>query len=193
MACATSAVSRRSPLLAGGVLLAALLAAGCASDPGGEPVGGGKPSGGGKASGKPAATESPRNPSSRPPTSAPAPPPLTASDGTDYSACAGGTCEVAVSGPVDVPVAGGTFTVKKVTPGDGVTFTLESDFGGGNGTVKGRCGTVLNFYPGGGGMISKVCEEGTTPSPPAPEPMLKLQLVGWDPDDAAVIRFVSSD
>jgi hypothetical protein len=185
MAVAVAAVSRRSPILAGGALLVALLASGCGSQPGGEGTVGSK--------GEPTARASTREPSSKPPTSAP-PPPLTASDGTDYAACEDGTCEVAVPGPADFPVAGGTFTAKKVKAGESVEFKLTLAGGGeGSGTVKGHCGAVMKFYPGGAGMVSKVCEDGTTPSPPAPEPgMLQLQLVGWDADDAAVIRFVSS-
>lgn len=188
-ASAAPAAGGRSPLLAGGVLLVALLTSACGTQPDGGTAGEGRK--------EPRATASSPEPgTTEAATSAPAPPPLTAEDGTDYAACEDGTCEVAVPGPgpVEVPVAGGTFTAKKVTAGDAVKFELSTPaLGTATGTMKGHCGTVMKFYPGGGGMVSKACEDGTTPSPPTPQPgMLQLQLVGWDADEAAVIRFVSA-
>lgn len=191
MAVATHA-SRRTPLLAGGVLLVALLAAGCGAEPETDASADGKRSD--KPSAEPTARASTREPSRTPTTSAPPSPQPTASasDGTRYSACADGTCEVAVSGPVDIPVDGGTFTVKKVHREDGVKYEVSMATGAtGSGTMKGACGSVFTFYAGGGVSVVS-CGASTKPTPPAPEPgALKLQLAGWDADGAAVIRFVS--
>ena len=92
-----------------------------------------------------------------PPTTTTAPPtttaaPATAADGSDYAACATRTCEVSVSGPVDIRIGGsapGTLSITAVT-GDAVDFTLSLDDGeGANGTLKPGCDVTT---VGGGGM-----------------------------------------
>jgi hypothetical protein len=163
-------------------LLAALLAAGCGTQSGG----------GGDADRRPTARESSGEPG-RTPTASPSPPRKpTASDGTRYAACADGTCEVAVSRPVDIAVDGGTLEVTEVKAGDKVEFELTPASGAGSsGTLKG-CGTVLQVYPGGGGARSSVCEEGEIPDAPEPVPgIFQMQMAGWDDDHAAVLRLVS--
>jgi hypothetical protein len=116
------------------------------------------------------------------------PPAPTAADGADYAACADGTCEVAVSGPVDIPLGGsvgpGTFAVRAVLA-DGVEFELTSAIGGGSGSLKGHC--TATFVPGGGGMSCS-----SKPSAP-PEPragVLAVQMVGVT-DGTAVLRLVT--
>lgn len=174
-------------------LAAALLLAGCGSGP---------PDGGGSAASRhagkttaPGATGTASTDRTTPtasPTSTPPPPPPTASDGTRYAACADGTCEVAVSRPVDIAVNGGTFSVTRTRPGNSVDFEVTlATGGGGSGTLKGTCGTIARFYPGSVSMVT--CSDAdSTPTPPAPEPgALSLQLAGWDSDDAAVLRLVS--
>jgi hypothetical protein len=85
-----------------------------------------------------------------PPTTTTAPP--TAADGADYAACATRTCQVSVSGPVDIHFGGsapGTMSIAKVY-GDAVDFTLTLDDGeSANGTLKPGCDAAT---VGGGGM-----------------------------------------
>ncbi|MEU4765221.1 hypothetical protein AB0H12_18380 [Actinosynnema sp. NPDC023794] len=116
------------------------------------------------------------------------PPAPTAADGANYAACADGTCEVALSGPVDIPLGGaagpGTFAVRAVLA-DGIEFELTSAIGGGSGSLKGHC--TATFVPGGGGMSCS-----NKPSPP-PEPragVLAVQMVGVV-DGTAVVRLVT--
>lgn len=89
-------------------------------------------------------------PATTPPTTTTAPP--TAADGTDYAACATRTCQVSVSGPVDIRFGGsapGTMSISKVY-GDAVDFTLTLDDGeSANGTLKPGCDATT---VGGGGM-----------------------------------------
>lgn len=187
-------VSSRSgpwpPRVAVGVLLAALLAAGCGSGPVGEGTDNGE---------TPADRATTRAETGRPAhtgtasaTSSPPAPKPTASDGTRYSACADGTCEVAVSRPVDIAVGGGTLSVKGVKPGNELMFEIATADGAtGSGTLKG-CGTVLSFSPGGSGVTSTICDAGGIPEPPDPEPgALLIQMAGWNADRAAVLRLVS--
>ena len=81
-----------------------------------------------------------------------APPPPTAADGISYAACATRTCQVSVSGPVDIRFGGsapGTLSIAKVY-GDAVDFTLTLDDGeSANGTLKPGCDATT---VGGGGM-----------------------------------------
>jgi hypothetical protein len=92
----------------------------------------------------------------KPTTTSPPPPtttaPATAADGTDYAACATRTCQVSVSGPVDIRFGGsapGTMSISKVY-GDAVDFTLTLDDGeSANGTLKPGCDATT---VGGGGM-----------------------------------------
>lgn len=116
------------------------------------------------------------------------PPAPTAADGADYAACADGTCEVALTGPVDIAVGGstgpGTFKVLAVGE-DGIEFELDLPRSGGRGTLKGFC--TLTFVPGGGGSSCS-----TKPSAP-PEPrtgVLAVQLVGVA-GGTAVVRLVA--
>jgi hypothetical protein len=78
--------------------------------------------------------------------------PATAADGNDYATCATRTCEVSVSGPVDIRIGGsapGTLSIKDVT-GDAVDFTLSLDDGeSADGTLKPGCDATT---VGGGGM-----------------------------------------
>lgn len=89
-----------------GVLVTACVAAGCGGDGGG------------------GATSTPRTAATSRSASAPAPSPTrpSAQDGRNYRACLGGTCEIAVSGPVtitlsDSPVDAGPMTVRQVRAG----------------------------------------------------------------------------
>ena len=115
-------------------------------------------------------------------------PPPTAADGANYAACADGTCEVALTGPVDIAVGGSTGpgTVKVLAVREeGIDFEVDLPRSGGRGTLEGFC--TLTFTPGGGGSRCS-----NTPSPP-PEPqtgVLAVQLVGVTAG-TAVVRMVT--
>jgi hypothetical protein len=145
-------------LLAGGVL-AALATAGCGSVPG---------------TALPAATTTTHTTTTTTTTTTTEPTP-TAANGTDYAACADGTCEVAVSGPVDIPLGGptgaGTFAVRAVRA-DGIDFELTLPHTGSSGSLGGFC--TATFTAGGGGMACSNRPSG----PPEPQPgVLAVQLV----------------
>jgi hypothetical protein len=113
------------------------------------------------------------------------PPAPTAQDGSDVNACADGTCEVAIAGPVTIPVPGGSLVVSQVLD-DGIEFDLSAAVGGGSGTLRGFC--TAAFGGGGGSMTCPV----TGPAdPPASSPgLLAVQMVGVY-DGAAILRIVS--
>ncbi len=193
-------VSSRSLWPAGAALVAALLMTGCGSSSDSSTSGTSKPSSTPTSTPTSKVTEhaSPSKPADTRTTPAPSPPPTapppSASDGTRYSACADGTCEVAVARPVRINVGGGTLSVTEVKPEDSLHYKLAFAAGGaGSGTLKGTCGGVSTFYRSGG-ISATTCADGvnSTPEPPAPEPgALSMQLVGWNSDHAAVLRLVS--
>ena len=178
---AVSATPRTLQALTGSAVLVALLLGGCTSRGDSAAAGKAIPARGG-------VDASPASPEP----SAPAP---VAADGTNYAACADGTCEISIPGPVDIRVGGGTLKVTKASAQDGLEFDLTLASGaGGNGTLKGTCGTVASFYLGGGGgtMTSPSCDGTGVPEPPEPMPgALSMQLVGWSPDGAAVLRLIT--
>ncbi|MFB9830631.1 hypothetical protein [Actinoallomurus acaciae] len=98
-------------------------------------------------------------------TASPAP---TAADGTRYSACEDGDCEVAVSKPVKIRLGGrvgpGVLSVKKVLP-DGVKIDLTLPGGGGKGSIKGHCTSTFHVQSAGGGLSCPVKPSG----PPEPQ------------------------
>ncbi|MFI6742871.1 hypothetical protein ACIBI9_59120 [Nonomuraea sp. NPDC050451] len=180
-----------------GAALVVLLMAGCGS----------APTVGGKAadtasSSKPASTAATASPSTGAsagtPTSTPTPsarPLPRAADGKRYSTCRDGTCEVAISRPVRIAVKGGRLTVIKVKPNNSLKFDLTFTYGGGGGSgvLKGTCGTIATFYryAGGAGMEGCRSEDSTPKKPARVKGALRMQLVGWDRDKAAVLRLVS--
>lgn len=125
------------------------------------------------------------------PTSTALPPP-TATDDENYSACADGTCEVAIAAPVDIGLgAGSTLTVTRVLP-DGIEFELMlTNGGGGSGTLKGSCGTIATFTAIGGGMKSCAPGSGRLPAPEPQAGVFAMQLAGIGGDGAPVLRMVS--
>ncbi|MGH3379835.1 MAG: hypothetical protein ACRDP6_34405 [Actinoallomurus sp.] len=96
----------------------------------------------------------------------PAPP--KAADGTRYSACKDGNCEVAVSKPVKIRLGGrigsGTLSIKKVLS-DGVKIYLTLPGGGGDGSIKGHCTSTFHIASAGGGLSCPVKPAG----PPKPD------------------------
>ncbi|MFG1921944.1 hypothetical protein [Cryptosporangium sp. NPDC048952] len=131
------------------------------------------------------------------PSPSPSPPPLAAADGTRYAACWDGTCEVAVSRPTTIPIRFGKLSVSKLQPDDGITFDITLPGGGGSGTLKGNCGVIGYFYRdfSGGHMSASACPSTAGPADvPTPKPApgeIGLQLVGWTPTNAAVLRLAS--
>jgi hypothetical protein len=147
-------------------------------------------SGGGTTAPTTSPSVTPSSPSPSPSAVAPSPP--VAADGTSLAACADGTCEVAVSGPVRIKLRDGTFSVTKIEATVAMDFELRlSAGGGGSGTLKGTCGTVATFYLGGGGSGKSCDSTGIPATPPPIQGAVSIQLVGWSTDGAAVLRLVS--
>ncbi len=111
--------------------------------------------------------------------------PQTAADGSDYAACADGTCEVRVSGPVDIPLTGQgglhRFSVASVTA-DGIGFATDS---GGTGTLTPGC--VLTLYENGSGSS---CSSGAPQKPKPVDGVLALQIADLR-GGTAILRIVS--
>lgn len=161
-----------------GLLFAALVLAGCGAEP-----------------------HSATSPPSSPPTSTPTtttsttttPPPPTAADGADFTKCADGQCEVAITAPVTINVAGHSFVVKSVGA-DGLEFDLSLASGGSaSGTLKGTCGSIMTFYTNGtGGGAGTFCnpDNGPQPAPVLQPGLFQLQLAGLN-DHQAVVRMVA--
>lgn len=115
------------------VLALALLLAGCGSAP--DSGKDGEPPTTPATSAPPSTTPPPTAPpSTAPPSTAPPSTPPTAADGTRYSACADGTCEVRVSAEASVPVPDrfglGPLTVTAISGGTVMLFAplTQSDF-----------------------------------------------------------------
>jgi hypothetical protein len=121
------------------------------------------------------------------------PPARRAANGTRYSACRDGNCEVAVSGKTRIKFTDGTLSLSKVRANDGLNFKLSLASGAGaTGTLKGTCGTIAYFYLGGSGGRMVTCGASGKPARPKPYPgELALQLVGWTSDGAAVLRLAT--
>jgi hypothetical protein len=178
------------------VLLAATLAGGCGSSREDD-----------KAAATPSTTASssaepsgptPTTPS--PTATTPSPSPVSAADGTNYKACADGTCEVTVSRPITLRLggragAGSTLVVRKVLS-NGLDIDLSlTGGGGGSGTLlfKDSCGTIARFSSSGSGGGSSMCNADGSPLPP-PQPqagMVALQVPGKTSGGAIVLRVVS--
>jgi hypothetical protein len=138
-------------------LLVALALTGCDSDSGGDPDNG---------------------------ADTPEAPPPSASDGTDYTACDDGTCEVAVTDAVDIVVGEFTYAITDVSE-EGLE--METDNGAGSSTGGSlSVGCVSYLAPNSAGVG---CYEGTgEPLEPDPEPgELALELVDVT-DGTAIIR-----
>ncbi|NYI89682.1 hypothetical protein HNR02_003005 [Amycolatopsis endophytica] len=134
--------------------------------------------------------EQPATPAAAPSSSAAtpsssAPPALTAADGRDYNACADGTCEVMVDGPVDIALTGQgglhQLSVAAVTA-DGIDFATD---GGGTGSLTPGC--VSTLYENGSGSS---CSSGEPEKPKPVDGVLAMQVVEVR-DGIAVLRLVS--
>ncbi|GAB3413924.1 hypothetical protein GCM10027569_33750 [Flindersiella endophytica] len=115
-----------------------------------------------------------------------------AADGTRYQECADGTCEVAIPKPVRISLSSGNVLRITKVAADGIDIDLSlAAGGGGTGTLRGNCGSIFQFAPGGGGS-GKFCPADGS-SNPSPEPipgMVQLQMVGFNAN-GAVLRIVS--
>lgn len=125
-------------------------------------------------------------------TSATGPALTAAADGVDYASCASRSCEVAVSGPVDIRFGGsvpGTLSITRVAP-DGVDINVILDNGGGgNGTFKPGC-SAFSFGGGGGsGSLGGPNSDCAQP-PPAQPGTVTLQLPAMA-DGTAIMRIVT--
>ncbi|THV40891.1 hypothetical protein [Glycomyces buryatensis] len=166
------------PALATFSLTAALLLSGCGTDSASSPD-------------ESPATETASTPATSEPAiseSASDPAPLDPADGTDYTACADGNCEVAISEPTDIEFDGstgpGTLAVIDILD-DGLALQVTLPGGGGDSELKGRC--TLHFSAGGGSMDCPADLE-ATPEPPEPAAgVLSVQLAGMT-DGTAILR-----
>jgi len=170
---------RRAGLVAG-ALVASLTLAGCGSEPAAGPA----------PTTRTTATNT--TTSSTTPTTTTATAPATAADGVDYPVCATRSCEVAVSGPVDIPFGGsvpGTVSVTNVTQ-DGVDLVVAMDNGaGGSGTLKPGCSSFA--FGGGGGSGSFGGPDSECTQPPAAQPgAVTLQLPAMT-GGTAILRIVT--
>ena len=118
--------------------------------------------------------------------------PTVAADGTNYGVCASRSCEVAITGPVDIRFGGsvpGTLSITKVSP-DGVDINLTTDIGGGgSGTLKPGC-SAFAFGGSGGGSGSFGAPDSDCTQPPAATPgSVTLQMPAMK-DGTAILRIV---
>jgi hypothetical protein len=110
-----------------------------------------------------------------------------AADGTDYSACEDGDCEVAVAEPMDLVIGAphegmATLSVTAVTE-DGIEYEVIQSGTTSGGSLGGVCQATISETS----SYSSCFEEGT---PPEPEPLqgeLVIQLLGMN-DGSAVLR-----
>lgn len=111
----------------------------------------------------------------------------TAADGTDYTACDDGTCEVEVAEPVEFDFGDFTFTITAVTE-DGIEYeTVNDDGGTGSGSMSGGyCNSYLTANSSSSSCYGVL--EGTPPEPDPGAGEVQLQLLNVT-DGAAVVRF----
>jgi hypothetical protein len=108
-----------------------------------------------------------------------------AADGTDYTACEDGECEVAVAEPVEITVGAMTLSITAVTE-DGIEFDLVQESGSSGGSLGGVCEATMTER-----SMSSACYLGgelSAPDPGAGE--LVVQLLGMN-DGAAVLRMAA--
>lgn len=109
----------------------------------------------------------------------------TAADGTDYSACDDGSCEVAISEAVTFEFDDFTLTIAPTE--DGIE-TEKTSADGGTGTSGSSGAYCLNYITADSHSGSCYAFAEETPAPPDPEPgVLALELLGVA-DGTAVIR-----
>ncbi|GAA1681640.1 hypothetical protein GCM10009745_27300 [Kribbella yunnanensis] len=125
----------------------------------------------------PTASATPPPKSSPTPTQTPKPKPTpkpapTAMDGSNYAACSDSNCEILIRPSTTVRFRGGALKFGKI--GKFVPFTITGRYGGGSGQLAPGC--ILNFRPGGSGVI---CSGGSLPhSLDKPGLNLRLPYIG---------------
>jgi hypothetical protein len=110
----------------------------------------------------------------------------TAADGTDYSACDDGACEVAITQPpVEFAFADFTLTITAVTD-NGIEYEkVGTDSGTGTGSMGGVCFSTMSAE-----STSTQCHGGIEGEAPQPDPepsTVELQLLAVA-DGTAIIR-----
>jgi hypothetical protein len=162
-----------------GALILVLTLAGCGNEP--------------SASQPPSTTSRTTTTTTSTTTSTTATAPATAADGTDYTVCASRSCEVAVSGPVDIRFGGsvpGTLSITTVTA-DSVDINVTLDNGGGGtGTLKPGCSSFAFGNGGGSGSFGGPATDCTQAPPPEPG-SVTLQMPALT-DGTAIVRIVTA-
>ena len=110
-----------------------------------------------------------------------------AADGTDYTACEDGECEVAVGEPMDIVIGApdegmATFSITAVTE-TGIEFEVVRSETTSSGSLGGVCEATITETA----MFTACFDEGAPPVP-APSPgELIVQLLGMN-DESAILR-----
>lgn len=110
-----------------------------------------------------------------------------AADGTDYSACEDGECEVAVGEPMDIVIGAphegmATLSITAVTQ-DGIEFEVTHSESTSSGALGGVCEATISETS----MFSTCFEEGMPPEPAPLQGELVVQLLGMN-EGSAVLR-----
>jgi uncharacterized membrane protein YgcG len=118
--------------------------------------------------------------------------PTTAADGVDYTVCASRSCEVAVSGAVDIRFGGsvpGTLSITRVAPDEVDINVIMDNGGGGNGTLKPGCSS-FSFGAGGGSGSFGGPDSDCAQPPPAQPGAVTLQMPAMT-SGTAILRIVT--
>ena len=110
-----------------------------------------------------------------------------AADGTDYTACEDGECEVAVKEPMDIAIGASdadmvTLSITAVTE-DGIEYEVIQSGTTSGGSLGGVCQATISETS----SYSSCFEEGTPPEPDPLQGELVIQLLGMN-DGSAVLR-----
>jgi hypothetical protein len=114
-----------------------------------------------------------------------------AADGTDYTACEDGECEVAVEEPMDIVIGAPdegavTLSITAVTD-DGIEFEVTQPGITSSGSLGGVCQATITRNS----MSSKCFEEDTLPEPDPSRGEFIVQLLGMN-EGSAVLRLAEN-
>jgi hypothetical protein len=157
-------------------LLATMLVTGCAVATSASPAGAATLS----------ATRATASLTSSAPAPSSVPPPKKSRDGTHYTRCNDGNCDVAVAGTRRITFLGHSVLVKVRARR---SISLAASFSPGStvgSTLSGDCGATAYFALAGASVLSTSCSGRPTPAPG----YIAFQLRGWTKGGAAVLQMV---